>query len=167
MLKKAKKEKKLESITFVGNKETEYIAFEPGKKIKRLKLNESTKDLKGNEKRIVFTTKKLTTGQVVIVAYNGLQYKTQLVTYKRKITYTNEGLNKKIKLKKGVKKSDLTQSQYITENSKKLKNKLFTLKGKKFCGYSTKKKAKKSDCKTEIKWGKGKNIKLYPQFFKK
>lgn len=154
------------SIQFVGNETTNYIAYEwkKGGKVEWLKVEkkqEGAKENSNNAKRDIICSlpkKKLTTGSVIVAAYNGLSYKTETLYWKKKITYTKEGLNKKNK----VTGKDFSVYQYWGEKNKKVSKKLnFKKNGKKCIGYS---KKKNGDIIKEVSYGKGKAVKLYPIF---
>lgn len=150
---------KLLKIVFQKKGDTIYIAYEPGKKIKLMSHKSE-----GNEE--IFTYKKgLNKGEVVLVGYNGLQYKTMMIKYKRKITYSKKGFPKSVKKIKGVKKKELTELQFL-DTSTKVKKKMFEKKGEKFTGYSKNKKGNKViKVGDTISW-EDKDITLYPVFEK-
>ena len=150
---------KLVKILFQKKGDAIYIAYEPGKKIKLLSH--------GNENnQEAFTSKGgLKKGEVVLVGYNGLQYKTMMIKYKRKIIYSKKGLPKGVKMIKGVKKKELTELQFI-DTSTKVKKKMFEKKGSKFKGYSKKKKGGKIIKAGDVISWSDKDITLYPIFEK-
>lgn len=159
--------KKLTKIVFPKGDNTIYIAFEPGKKIKLMshKNKDTSEGENVNDQEKFEFTNGLNKGEVVLVGYNGLQYKTFMIKYKRKITYSIKGLPKGVKKVKGIKKKELTELQFL-DTSTKVKKKMFEKKGEKFKGYSKKKKGGKI-IKTGdvISWG-DKDITLYPIFEK-
>lgn len=160
-------DKKLTKIVFPKGDNTIYIAFEPGKKIKLMSHNNKNKSLTGtgdNNEEFEFS-KGLNKGEVVLVGYNGLQYKTMMIKYKRKITYSKKGLPKSVTKIRQVKKEELTELQFL-DTSTKVKKKMFENNGEKFKGYSKKKKGGKIiKAGDVISWG-DKDITLYPVFEK-
>lgn len=158
---------KLVKIIFLKKGDTIYIAYEPGKKIKLMSHNDKNKSstkAEDNKEEFGFS-KGLNKGEVVLVGYNGLQYKTMMVKYKRKITYSKKGLPKGVKKIKGVKKKELTELQFI-DTSTKVKKKMFEKKGEKFKGYSKKKKGGKIIKAGDVISWSDKDITLYPIFEK-
>lgn len=158
---------KLVKIVFQKKGDTIYIAYEPGKKIKLMSHNDKNKSstkAENNKEEFEFL-KGLNKGEVVLVGYNGLQYKTMMIKYKRKITYSKKGLPKGVKKIKGVKKKELTELQFI-DTSTKVKKKMFEKKGSKFKGYSKKKKGGKVIKAGDVISWSDKDITLYPIFEK-
>ncbi len=173
------------SITFTGNRTSNYIAYtkKGKKKPKRLAVvtpkAETEEDENKAEKIPVTISQKgggnITQKLVMITAYRNLRFKVQAMELRRTICYETKKLGKNIKK---VKKSDYkTVTQNIWDHRKKgyiIPNKVkYTTKekGKKQAGYilNPSKKGKKGPKKklgAKIPWGVGTKIALYPYFAK-
>lgn len=150
------------SIQLTGDATTLYQAYEwkKGNKIVWMKVKKIGTEIEGKMIYKVNLTpkKKLSNGSIIVVAYNGLRYKTQTIYWKKKIIYTKDGL----KNKKKISGNNFTVYQFFDQKKKKVaKTSKFKLKKKSCKGYS---KKKKGEIIKEIDFGKGKTIKLYPQF---
>ncbi len=172
------------SITFTGNRTSNYIAYtkEGKKKPKRLAVvtPEAEEGKVNISEKIPVTISKEGGGNikqklVMITAYRNLRFKVQAMEIRRTICYETKKLEKNIKK---VKNGDYkTVTQNIWDHRKKgykiPKKAKYTTKekGKKQVGYilNPSKKGKKGPKKklgAKIPWGVGTKIVLYPYFAK-